>query len=228
MPFKKTLFIGAFLACLSASPCRATIDPGMITLRGTITVQQLLEYLQMMASWLQDIDRMLIMGEDSGLGHESGKVGQSVEPEESKPLVLEELQSSAGKGMAGRKELYEKTDKLLTADMSSPESFQKTKEASNAIVHITAVDSYAKALQMKASATNDGIDDIDRQATQGTENFKEKSFGFFLYVFPIARKLNNLNRMDAMINTMDAAQKMPLTTGESMPTDPLSTKGKAN
>lgn len=228
MSYKKTLFIGLLLTVMSVSPGHATIDPGMVSLRGAITAQQLLEYLQMLLSLRQDLDRMQTMGETSDVKNETGTVGQSVKPEEAKPIVLSELKSSASKGMEGRKEIYEKTDSLLTADLSTPEGFQKAKDASNAIVHITATDSYGKALQMKASATNEGIDAIDEKAAQGTENFQEKASGFMLYIPPIARKLNSINRLDAQLNTMDAAQKMPTILGESMPTDQLSTKGTSS
>ncbi len=228
MSYKKTLFIGLLLTLISVSPGRATVDPGMVSLRGAVTAQQLLEYLQMFLSYKQDLDRMQTMGEVSEVKNETGTVGQSVKPEEAKPIVLSELKSSASKGMEGRKEIYEKTDALLTADLSSPEEFQKAKDASNAMVHITALDSYGKALQMKASATNDGIDAIDEKAAQGTENFQEKASGFLLYIPPIARKLNSINRLDAQLNTMEAAQKMPTILGESMPTDQLSTKGTSN
>ncbi len=224
MSYKKTLFIGLLLAVVSVSPCHATIDSGMTTLRGAVTAQQLLEYLQMLLSLRQDLDRMQTMGEVSEMKNQTGTVGQSVKPEEAKPIVLSELKSSASKGMEGRKEIYTKTDELLTADLSTPESFQKAKDASNAIVHITAVDSYGKALQMRASATNDGIDAIDEKAAQDTENFQEKASGFMLYIPPIARKLNSINRLDAQINTMEAAQKMPTLVGESMPTDTLTTQ----
>ncbi len=81
---------------------------------------------------------------------------------------------------------------------------------------------------MKASATNEGIDAIDEKAAQETENFQEKASGFMLYIPPIARKLNSINRLDAQLNTMDAAQKMPTILGESMPTDQLSTKGTSS
>ncbi len=228
MSYKKILIIGLFFACLSGQPSYATNDASMTTLRGAVTVQQVLEYLQMLLSYRQDLDRMQTMGEVSNVKNETGEVGTTVDEEETKPVVLEELKSSASKGMAGRKEIYEKTDQLLTVDLSTPESFQKAKDASNAMLHISAVDSYSKALQVKALATNDGIDEIDAKATKDTTNFQEKASGFMLYIPPIARKLNSINRLDAQLNTLESAQKMPTLVGESMPTDPLSTQTANN
>lgn len=228
MSYKKTLFVGAFLMTVGISPCYATVDSGMIALRTLTTVQQLLEYLKMTLSYAQDLNRMQTMGEKSEVKNETGTIGQSVCPKESQAIVLSELKSAADKGVEGRKEIYEKTDALLTADLSTPESFQKAKDASNAMVHITAVDSYGKALQMKASATNEGIDTIDKKAAQGTKTFQDKASGFMLYIPPIARKLNSLNRLDAQLNAMDSASQMPTIVGESMPTSQLSTKGTDN
>ena len=216
MSYIRTFFIGLFFTFIGVSPCKATNDAIMTTLRGAIIIQQLLEYFQMSLSYQQDYNRMKTIGEASNVKNITGNLGRTVDPQKAKPIVLSELKNSASKGIEGRKSVSKETEKLITVDTSSPESFEKSKDASNAILHISALDSYSKALQVKAAASNDGIDELDKKVAQGTENFQEKSSGFMLYVSAIAQKLNSINRLDAQISTINAALKLSNIVGEKI------------
>lgn len=237
---KKAFLFLMFFAGASL-PAHAINDPIMTVMRVQHVFQEGLEYAEMTTSLAINNLRLDIFGRFNNLksfGNEA--LGRTLPNDIMRPKVISELKETANRGMKGYQDFYSNLNGLLTVDLSAQAgakanqlmadtyqdvtqsvAYQKVKDIAHSVNHITSVDGYSKALLAKANATINGIDavvasagNVQNLSTKSAQNLKEKMSAFMAFYPPIANKLNSLNHLDSMINSVDSAAKFPTIVGE--------------
>lgn len=221
----RALVLSLLVFAFISSGAFATVDVVMVTFRTSHVFQQVKEYLQVAEQIKKDIERLKSFGDINQLAKflqvhlsvDGKSLGVSIDADVARPAVLQDLQPFVQKGGRDRLRLRQQVDTLLTVDLTNADAvqYQKVKDTANAISHVTTSDAYGKALEIKAKSNNEGIEVLVDQAEKA-ENFQEKATAFTLFYEPIALKLNTINQLDAMLNTLESSRKMPTLVGEAI------------